>query len=131
VTMHGGFADPKPPEQGAVEFPFVSPSGVGYFELRAKEGGVMRLTFDAEPPAGARRVLRVGDADSEVQFVLAGRTPVSLLVDVPRGLSLLFVKTDPAPTSLDDAIDLTAPNATRASGQPALDAMPESPDIGF
>jgi hypothetical protein len=131
VTLHSGFGEPKPPERGAIDFPLVSPSGVGYFELRAKEPGVVRLTFDAEPPTGAQRVLRIADADSEIPITLVGRTPVSLLVEVPTGLSLLFVKTDPAATSVDDAIDITAPRAKRASGTPDLQAEPISPDVGF
>jgi hypothetical protein len=86
VTLHSGFADPRPPNGRVIDFPLTSSSGVGYFEIRAKEPGVMRLTFEAEPPAGERRVLRVADADHEVSSTLDSRTPISVLVDAPRGL---------------------------------------------
>jgi hypothetical protein len=131
VTLHSGFGDPRPPEGSVVDFPLDSTSGVGYFELRAKEAGVIRVTFDAEPPEGERRLLRIADADSELPFTLDTRTPISLLVEVPQGLSFLFVKTDPAATSSEDAIDLTAPRTERAAGSPQLQAEPISPDIGF
>jgi hypothetical protein len=52
-------------------------------------------------------------------------------VAVPSGLSLLLVKTDPPPTSVEDAIRLTPPIATRAAGEPQLNAQAVSPDIGF
>jgi O-antigen/teichoic acid export membrane protein len=131
VTLHSGFGDPWRPRGTTVEFPLDSPSGVGYFEIRTKEARVLRLTFGAEPPSGSRRVLRVADTDSEVPFTLDGPTSVSVLVEVPSGLSLLLLKTDPAATSTEDAIELTAPRAERASGKPQLQAEPISPDIGF
>jgi O-antigen/teichoic acid export membrane protein len=131
VTLHSGFGDPRPPEDREVDFPLLSPSGVGYFELRAKEASVIRMTFKAEPPTGTRRVLRLADADAELQFPLDGRSVVSVVVAVPRGLSFLFVKTDPAATSADDAIDITAPVTENVSGTSQLQAEPISPDIGF
>jgi hypothetical protein len=76
-------------------------------------------------------VLRLADADAELQFPMEGRTVVSVVVEVPRGLSLLFLKTDPAATSADDAIDVTAPITERVSGTPQLQAERISPDIGF
>jgi O-antigen/teichoic acid export membrane protein len=131
VTLHSGFGEPRPPEGNRVDFPLVSSSGVGYFEIRSREPGLLRLTFEAESPDGSPRVLRLADADGEVPFTIGERTPISLLVDVPSGLSYLLVKTDPAATSVDDAIDVTAPLAERASGTAQLQAEPISPDIGF
>ena len=131
VTMHSGFGDPRPPAGDRIDFPLLGSSGVGYFEIRSRIAQTLRLTFDAAPPEGATRVLRVADDTTEVSISLASPTHLSVLVDVPSGLSLLYVKTDPAATSLEDAIELTAPVAERASGEPQLHAHPESPDIGF
>jgi hypothetical protein len=131
VTMHSGFGEPLPPKGHVVEFPFVASSGVGYFEIRARAAGTLRLTFDATPPDGEHRVLRVADAETEVPFDLDAPTRVSVVVAVPSGVSLLLVKTDPPPTSVEDAIRLTSPIATRAAGEPQLHAQSVSPDIGF
>jgi hypothetical protein len=131
VTVHSGFGDPSPPQGDKVPFPLISPSGVGYFELRARHEELVRLTFEATPPSGPRRVLRIADASNERPYSLAGRSRISLLVRVPAGLSSLLVKTDPAATSEADAIFLTVPRAERASGSPDLVAQPVSPDIGF
>jgi hypothetical protein len=131
VTMYSGFGDPLPPEGGAVYFPLLSPSGVGYFEIRAKQAGVLNLVFEAVPPSAAQRVLRISDEHTEVPVTLTGPTRVSVKVAVPSGLSRLLVKTDPAATSVDDAIQLTAPVATSSSGTPQLQAEPVSASIGF
>ena len=63
--------------------------------------------------------------------VRTGRVRISVLVDVPRGHSRLLVKIDPPPTSVADAVLLSAPQAERASGQPVLHAQLLSPDPGF
>ncbi len=131
VTLPGGFAKPRRGRDGLVLYPLVSPAGVGAVELRARQAGVVRLTFDAEPPRGTRRVLRVADSEREVAFTLQGRTRISVAVAVPRGLSRLLVKTDPAATSEKDAVALSAPRAQAASGKPALHADPIEPDPGF
>jgi O-antigen/teichoic acid export membrane protein len=131
VTLPSGFGEALPPEGGDVPFPLTSPAGVGYFELRAKAPALLRLTFTAYPPAGEARELRLSDGQTEVPFPLGGRQAVSVLVDVPAGLSRLLVKTDPAATSLEDAIVLTAPRAELATGTPQLRAEAVSPDIGF
>jgi hypothetical protein len=131
VTLHSGFADPLRPKGSEIGFPLLSPSGVGYFEIRAREAGVIRLVFDAQPPEGQKRVLRVADSQTEVPFTLDGRTHISVRVAVPSGLSLLLLKTDPAATSPEDAIDLTAPNSERAAGPAQLQADLISSDIGF
>jgi hypothetical protein len=131
VTLHGGFGDPLPPKGHDVYFPLVSPSGVAYFEIRARQAGLVRITFLANPPDGEKRVLRLADAGHELSFSLDGRTLVSTLVEVPSGLSMLLVKTDPAATSVEDAIILTAPVADRATGTPQLTADQVSQSIGF
>jgi hypothetical protein len=131
ATLYGGFGDPQPPEQGTVGFPLISSSGVGEVQLRAKEPGVVRLTFHATPPEGRTQVLRVSDEHTEVPFTLRRRTRVSVLVRIPTGLSRVLVKTDPAATSQDDAILVTVPRVTRSSGSPALEAESLSPNVGF
>ena len=131
VTLHSGFGDAQQPEGEVVDFPLNSSSGVGYFELRAKVAGVVRLIFEAELPGGERRVIRVADADSELRFQLEGRTTVSVLVEAPRGLSRLLVKTDPAATSDEDAVKVNAPRTERATGEPELQAELISSDLGF
>jgi hypothetical protein len=73
----------------------------------------------------------LGDAENELAFELDGRTPISVLVEIPRGVSYLLVKTDPAATSEEDAIVILAPRAERATGPAELHAVPTSPDPGF
>ena len=130
VTLPAGFA--KPMRVGAfVGYPFVSTGGVGAIDLQAKEAGVVTLSFDAVPPKGAHRELRLADQSGEQGFTLNGRVRISVLVDVPRGHSRLLVKIDPPPTSVADAVLFSAPQAERASGQPVLHAQLLSPDPGF
>jgi hypothetical protein len=50
---------------------------------------------------------------------------------VPRGVSQLVVKVDPAPTSEADALVISQPRTERASGPAALHATPTSGDPGF
>jgi hypothetical protein len=99
-------------------------------QFTAQKPGVVRLTFDATPP-GREQTLRLADDQNEVPFDLTTRSPVSALVRVPRGTSYLLVKTDPAATSDDDAVVISAPLAERASGTPQLEAVPISDDPGF
>ncbi|PWU25331.1 MAG: hypothetical protein C5B48_01820, partial [Candidatus Rokuibacteriota bacterium] len=131
VTLRGGFGDPSAPSGSFVGYPFESPSGVGALELWSKRPQVVRLAFDAVPPGGATRVLRIGDNQSEQRFTLGGRTHVSVAVQVPRGHSILLVKTDPPPQSPDDAILITAPRAESSSSPPVLHAQQISPVPGF
>jgi len=130
VTLPGGFA--KPMHLGSeVGYPLISTAGVGVIEIAARTPRIVRLSFVATPPNGGQRALRVTDSHSEQAFTLNGRTAISVLVAVPRGKSLLLVKTDPAPTSAADAIVFTAPRAVRSSEQAALRADSSSADPGF
>jgi hypothetical protein len=99
--------------------------------MRAKEPSVVRVTFDAAPPQGARRVLRLADNSHERRFALKGPKRVSVVVAVPRGESLVLVKTDPAPTSLEDAIVLSHLQVRRARQSARLHAISEAADPGF
>jgi hypothetical protein len=131
VTFAGGFAPPKQLDDGSVGYAFNSPSGVGALNITAPKAGVVKLVFEATPPAGKQRTLRIADSKAEQAFALDGRTQVSVLVEVPRGQSQLLVKTDPAPTSDADSIVVSAPRARRGPGSAALHADLISPDPGF
>jgi hypothetical protein len=131
VTIAGGFAKPQQRADGSVGYAFDSPSGVGVFDIAAKRAGVIRLVFDATPPQGKARTLRLADSKTEQAFPLNGRTRVTVLLAVPRGQSQLLVKTDPPPTSDADSIVVTAPRAERGAGTPALHPDLISPDPGF
>jgi hypothetical protein len=130
VTMPGGFGKPRAVSDGRVVYPLVSPSGVALLQIRAKRAGVIRLVFDAEPPAGAQRTLRISDGQREHAVPLTALTHVAVDVQVPRGLSQLLMKTDPAATSEADAVLVTAPRAERGSN-PELQANGVSPNPGF
>jgi O-antigen/teichoic acid export membrane protein len=131
ATLPGGFDPPVRAGDGSVGYALTSTAGVGVVELAAKAAGVIRLVFEATPPSGSERTLRVADSKTEQQFPLAGRTQVSVLVAVPRGRSQLLFKTDPPPTSAADAIVITAPRAEGGEGSPVLHADLVSPDPGF
>ena len=131
VTLPGGFGKPRATDDGRVVYPLSAPSGVAAIEIRSKTSRAVRLVFEAETPGGARRELRFADSQREYAVMLEGRTDVSFNVIVPRGRSQLLVKTDPAATSEQDAIMLTAPRAETASGDSVLEAPLLSPDPGF
>ena len=131
VTLPGGFAKPKPTADVGAGFPFTSPSGVGVIQFTAKTAGVVRVVFDAVPPRGAAKTLRIADSHGEQQIAIAGRTTVSVVVQIPRGVSQLLLKTDPPPASEADAIVLSTPRAERASGAASLHADLVSRDPGF
>lgn len=139
VTLPGGFGEPvppiatlageagraaAPPAEQRVGFPLVQQAGVGYFEFRAKRATTVRLTFQAKPPHGRQQDIRLANARSEHRFALQGWTRVTLRVGLPGGVSRLLVKTDPAPTSEDDAVVVSTPWIERAEGPPVLHAEP-------
>jgi O-antigen/teichoic acid export membrane protein len=129
VTLPAGFSTPRLVD-GTVGFPLVDPAGVGLLELRARTAGVVRLLFTAAAPGGEHR-LRLQDAQGEHAFPFTGSTQIDVQVQVPRGVSQLVVKVDPAPTSEADAVVLSQPRTERASGPSALHAIPTSGDPGF
>ena len=126
VATLSGFGDPQRPRGTFVGYALSASSGVGYIQLRAAKAGLVRLSFDVEPPAGQSRVLRVADAAGERPFRVGARATISLLVELPAGLSQLTLKTDPPATSEEDAIVLSAPRTETASGTPELRAAPLS-----
>lgn len=131
VTASSGLGGPEPLAGNVVGFPLTSSSGVGYIGLRAKQSNIVRLSFTATPPKHVYKLLRVADASNEVKLNLEGPYRESLLVEVPRGFSLILVKTDPPAKSRADAIVLSEMYAQRATGTPDLHALPESADPGF
>jgi len=131
VTLPGGFAPPRRMSDGQIGFALVSSGGVGELQIAARKSGVVQLSFDVVPPKGGSRKLRLADARSEQSFTLTRRLQIVLNVEVPHGLSRLLVKVDPAPTSEEDAVLLTAPQALRAAGTPVLHAQPLSSNPGF
>jgi hypothetical protein len=131
VTFPGGLGTPRRLSDGTIGFPLDSTAGVGVLQLTAKAPGIVRLTFDAIPPSGSQRTLRLADAQNQRVFPLNGKTPISILVAVPRGQSELLLKTDPPATSDADAIEISPPRADRAGGTPSLRAVPTSRDPGL
>jgi O-antigen/teichoic acid export membrane protein len=130
ITLPGGFATPRLVAGDVVGYPLVAPSGVALMELRAKTPGVVRVVFDATAPSGSRQ-LRIQDAQGEHPVALSGSMHFDLNVEVPRGVSQLVLKIDPAPTSETDAVILSQPRAEPPSGAAALRAIPSSADPGF
>jgi len=131
VVAVSGFAPPSALGDGTPAFALVSPSGVAYITVRAKRAGLMRLAFDADPPGGTQRTLRVADDSREVRFALKRRARVSVVVDVPAGVSLVLLKTDPAPTSAEDAIVLSRLEVARTTDAAQLRAVQQGADPGF
>jgi hypothetical protein len=131
VAAVSGFAPPAALGDGTPAFALVSPSGVGYHTIRARSESILRLTFDAAPPEDKQRVLRLADDSTERHFALNHLQRVSVVVRAPRGVSLVLVKTDPAPTSLEDAIVLSHLQVGRVRQSPELRAVPENADPGF
>jgi hypothetical protein len=126
----GGFAAPRLVSGGIVGYPLVSSSGVAVMELRARRPGVIRLVFDATAPGGSRQ-FRIQDVQGEQPFRFDGSLHVDVNVEVPRGVSQLVLKVDPAPTSEADAVVLSQPRAEHASGAAMLHAIPSSGDPGY
>lgn len=131
VAAVSGFDPPEALADGTPTFPLVSSSGVGYFTIRAKQAAIVRLSFDASPPDGKRRVIRLADNSGERAFRLSGKTHISTVVSIPRGVSLLLVKTDPAPQSRADAIVISRLEVDRATEPAQLSALLQDGDPGF
>lgn len=130
VTFPGGFAAPRLEAGDVVGYPLVATSGVALLELRAKAPGVVRLVFDATAPKGERQ-FRIQDAQGEHPFTFNTSMHFDMTVEVPRGVSGLVLKVDPAPTSEADAVVLTQLRVETAAGTAALHATPSSADPGF
>jgi hypothetical protein len=131
VTLPGGFASPKQTADGLIGYALDSSAGVGVIDLSARSPGVVRLVFDAVAPNGKQREIRLSDGRHEVTFTVVGNTRVSVLVAIPRGQSQLLLKTDPAPTSAEDTVVISAPRTAKATGNAQLQPTPVSGNPGF
>jgi O-antigen/teichoic acid export membrane protein len=133
VTLPDGFGKPRRTLRldGLVGHPLVQPVAAGSIEFTARTPSVVRLSFDAIPPTGTRTVLRVDDSEREKAFTLAGRTAISILVRIPRGRSVLRVRSDPPSQTGVGPVLLTAPSAAVAQGRPALRTQLRSPEPDF
>ena len=130
VTLPGGFAPPRLVSGDVVGYPLIASSGVALMELRAKTAGVVRLFFDVLVPTGSPQ-LRIQDQQGDHPFPLTPKVSFDVNVEVPRGVSQLLFKVEPAATSESDAIVVTQPRADAPSGAPLLHAIPASADPGF
>jgi O-antigen/teichoic acid export membrane protein len=119
-----GFAPPQRTPQGFIGYTFVAESQIGAIQLMARAPSTVRLFFDAVPPAGKTSVLQIGDSQRTQTVNLRGQTPVSIVVQIPRGLSEVLVKTA-------DPIVVSTPRTEAASGQATLHAALISPNPGF
>jgi hypothetical protein len=127
----GGFSAPQALPDGTPAYALISPSGVAYITLRARNAVVVRLSFDAAPPKGKLRAFRLADNSHEHRFPLARATHVSAVIAAPRGVSLVLVKTDPPPTSEQDAIVLSNLRVSRTKHPADLNAVVQDGDPGF
>jgi len=131
IAAVSGFDAPEPLPDGTPGYPLTAPSGVGYFTIRARQNARVRLSFDASPPKGPARRLRLANNSNERKFAVNGKTHVSLVLDVPRGVSLVLVKTDPAPQSLEDAIVISRVEVEPTTEPAQLSALVQDPEPGF
>jgi hypothetical protein len=130
VTLPGGFAAPRL-DDDALVYPLVSPAGVGVIQLRSRDDGIVSLVFNVKNPSGTTRQLRIADSQREQAFTIPGTARLTVNVQVPRGLSQLLVKVDPAATSEADAPLVAVPRPGKASGDTQLQADLISPNAGF
>jgi hypothetical protein len=131
VAAVSGFDPPEALPDGTPAFPLIASSGVGYFTIRAKQAGTVRLSFDASAPSGQSRVIRLANNSAEQRFAVGAKTHISLDVAVPRGVSLVLVKTDPAPQSRADAVVISRLEVERTTDPAKLDAVLQDGAPGF
>jgi O-antigen/teichoic acid export membrane protein len=130
AILAGGFALPRNLDKATIGYPLIASGGVAVMELRARAPGIVRLQFDASAPGGEHN-LRIQDSTGEHPYPFTGSMHFDLNVEVPRGVSQLLLKVDPAATSEQDAVLLTQPVVTAGTGAAVLHAIGVSPDPGF
>jgi hypothetical protein len=130
VMLSGGFAAPRRLDTGTIGFPLIASGGVAVIELRSKAAGIVRVEFDATAPGGEHQ-LRVQDARGEHPYPFTGSMHFDANIEVPRGVSQLLLKVDPAPTSEADAVMLSQPRTAAPNGGASLHATAVSADPGF
>jgi hypothetical protein len=99
-------------------------------EIRSRVPQIVHLEFVAGAPGG-QRDLRVQDSQGEHPYGFTGSRLFAENVEVPRGVSQLILKVDPAATSDADAVVLTQPRVASATGAATFHAIPVSDDPGF
>jgi hypothetical protein len=130
VMLSGGFSPPRRLDSGTIGYPLIASGGVAVIELHARTPGIVRVQFDATAPGGEHQ-LRVQDSQGEHPYPFTGSMHFDVNIEVPRGVSQLLLKVDPAPTSEADAVTLTQPVAEAGNGAASLHATGVSPDPGF
>ncbi len=126
----GGFAAPRRVENGVIFYPLIASGGVAVLEIRSRVPGIVRLEFDAAAPGG-QRDLRVQDTQGEHPYGFTGSRHFAENIEVPRGVSQLLFKVDPAATSEADAVLLTQPSVGAGNGAATFRAISVSADPGF
>jgi O-antigen/teichoic acid export membrane protein len=130
VIYGGGFGPARRLDDGTLVYPLIASGGVAVLEIRSRAPGTVQLEFETSAPGG-QRDLTVQDAQGDhPSYGFAGSRRFHQNVEVPRGVSQLIFKTDPA-SSDADAIVLTQPRVGRATGAADLHAIPVSGDPGF
>jgi O-antigen/teichoic acid export membrane protein len=114
------FLEPGGRQDGFVRQPLTGKTGT--IDLWAPVRRIVTLRFDARSTSEKQWSLRIGGIDSEATVPVAGHTPVSVIVDVPAGYSRLHLTVDPDPDRGEYPLELSAPRAEPASGQPQLQA---------
>jgi hypothetical protein len=130
VMLSGGFGLPRRLDNGTIGYPLVASGGVAVMEIHAKQNGVVRIVLDASAPGGERD-MRIQDAKGEHPYGFTGSLHIDVNVAVPRGVSQLLLKVDPAATSEADAVMLSQPRVEASNGAATLTAIPTSAKPGF
>jgi hypothetical protein len=126
----GGFAPPRRLESGVIVSPLIASGGVAVLEIRSRVPGIVRVEFVAGA-AGGQRDLRVQDAQGEHPYGFTGSRQFAENIEVPRGVSQLLFKVDPAATSEADAVLLTQPRVSAGTSAATFRAISVSADPGF
>jgi hypothetical protein len=130
VVFGGGFGLPRRLDDGTLVYPMIASGGIAVLEIRSRAEGTVFVEFNTAAPGG-QRDLTVQDAHGDhPSYGFAGSRRFHQNVEVPRGVSQLIFKTDPAASDAD-AIVLTAPRVGPATGAADLQAIPVSGDPGF
>jgi hypothetical protein len=130
VMLSGGFALPRRLDDGTIGYPLIASGGVAVMELRARTPGIVRVELDATAPGGEHQ-LRIQDSAGEHPYPFTGSLHFDANIEVPRGVSQLLLKVDPAATSEADAVMLSQPRVEAPNGGASLHATTVSADPGF
>jgi hypothetical protein len=130
AILAGGFAAPQRLDTGTMVYPLIASGGVAVMEIRSRVPQIVHVEFIAGAPGG-QRDLNVQDSEGEHPYGFTGSRLFAENVEVPRGVSQLIFKVNPAATSDADAVVLTQPRVGAPTGAAAFHAIPVSGDPGF